>query len=376
MAGIYLHIPFCHQACTYCDFHFVTSFTRKKEMVKAIQQELRLRKDFFPEGTTLKTIYFGGGTPSVLSQKELASILETIYKHFSVTDEAEVTLEANPEDINSEKLNHWKKAGINRLSMGIQSFHDEHLKWMNRLHTGKQAMASVRMAQDAGIENITIDLIMGIPEMSQGQWEENLTKACSLGTPHMSVYALTVEPKTALSHQVKKQLVRLPEEEDVSWQFLKTHEWLTDQGYQHYEISNYSLSGQHSRHNSSYWDRKAYLGVGPSAHSFRENTRSWNIANNAKYLQALAKEELPMAETEVLETSDVYHEYVMTGLRKANGISDQWVKSHMGFSLKEKFSEEIRSWEVKGLCRWEGDQLSLTPEGWIIADHLITELFL
>lgn len=345
-------------------------------MVKAIQQELRLRKEFFPVGTTLETIYFGGGTPSVLSQKELASILETIYKHFSVADEAEVTLEANPEDIDSEKLNQWKKAGINRLSIGIQSFHDEHLKWMNRLHTGEQAMGSLRMAQQAGIENITIDLIMGIPEMSQGQWEENLSKACSLGTPHMSVYALTVEPKTALFHQVKKQLVRLPEEEDVSWQFLKTHEWLTATGYQHYEISNYSLVGQHSRHNSSYWDRKAYLGIGPSAHSFLENNRSWNIANNAKYLQALAQEELPTAETEVLETSDVYHEYVMTGLRKANGISDQWVKYHMGFSLKEKFSEEIRSWEVKGLCHWEGDQLSLTPEGWIIADHLITELFL
>ena len=345
-------------------------------MVKAIQQELALRKGFFSPDTTLKTIYFGGGTPSVLSEKELASILETIHKHFSISDEAEVTLEANPEDITPEKLGHWKKAGINRLSIGIQSFHDEHLKWMNRLHSGEQAMTSVRMAQQAGIENITIDLIMGIPEMNNEQWEENLTKACSLGTPHMSVYALTVEPKTALSHQVKKQLVRLPEEEDVSWQFLKTHEWLTSAGYQHYEISNYSLAGQHSRHNSAYWDRKAYLGIGPSAHSFLANSRSWNVANNAKYLQALAQEELPTAETENLDSSDVYHEYIMTGLRKATGISDQRVKNHMGFSLKEKFSEEIRKWEVKGLCRWEGDQLSLTPEGWIIADHLITELFL
>ncbi|MEM8898111.1 MAG: radical SAM family heme chaperone HemW, partial [Bacteroidota bacterium] len=363
-------------ACTYCDFHFVTSLARKEEMVNAIQQELSFRKDFFPSGTTLETIYFGGGTPSVLSEEELASILETIYKHFSIAEGAEITLEANPEDITSEKLSHWRKASINRLSIGIQSFHDEHLKWMNRLHTGEQAMDSVRMAQDAGIKNITIDLIMGIPEMSHGQWEENLTKACSLGIPHISVYALTVEPRTALSHQVKKQLVRLPEEEDVSWQFLKTHEWLSTKGYEHYEISNYSLVGQHSRHNSSYWDRKAYLGVGPSAHSFLENSRSWNVANNAKYLQALAKGELPTAETEKLDPSDVYHEYVMTGLRKAIGISDHWVKDQMGFSLKERFPQIIEGWDKKQLCRWKDGQLSLTPEGWIIADHLITDLFL
>lgn len=345
-------------------------------MVIAIMQELQMRKGFFPEHTTIETIYFGGGTPSVLSEKELRSILKTVYSQFSIAENPEITLEANPEDINGAKLAQWKKAGINRLSIGVQSFYDEHLHWMNRLHTGEGAITAVMRAQDSGLENITIDLIMGIPHMTQHDWENNLDDALSIGVPHMSVYALTVEPKTALAHQVKHQKIGLPEEEAVAQQFLRAHERLTAEGYEHYEISSYSLPGKHSRHNSAYWNRKAYLGIGPSAHSYLQNTRSWNKANNTFYLKQLNNGSLPIAETEVLAAEDVYHEYIMTGLRKAEGISDVWIQEQMGFSLRETFSAELISWEEKELCTWEKEQLRLTPAGWMIADHLIAALFL
>ncbi|HMG69093.1 MAG TPA: radical SAM family heme chaperone HemW, partial [Chitinophagaceae bacterium] len=266
MAGVYIHIPFCKQACSYCNFHFTTSLRRKNEMLAALLSEIVLRKDYL-QGEPLETIYIGGGTPSLLDTTDFNLLFETINSNFKIAPGAEVTIEANPDDITDEKLAGWKKAGINRLSIGIQSFFDEDLTWMNRAHNAKDAHNSLRSAITY-FDNITIDLIYGTPLLTNEKWKENINKAFTYGIPHVSCYALTVEKKTPLYKMIREERTENVDADKQSDQFLLLMQWMEAKGYEHYEISNFAKPGLRSRHNSSYWQRKKYLGIGPSAHSF------------------------------------------------------------------------------------------------------------
>ncbi|MEZ4826860.1 MAG: radical SAM family heme chaperone HemW [Bacteroidia bacterium] len=376
MPTLYIHIPFCRQACTYCDFHFITSLRQKTEMVQAIADELILRKDFFRGNNSLRSIYFGGGTPSVLESSEIALILEAAGRHFSIEPEAEITLEANPDDLSREKLRQLRHAGINRLSVGIQSFEEKDLQLMNRSHSASQAVQSLHNALGEGFSNISADLIFGIPGQSLQEWEQHLLQLISLGVPHISLYALTVEEKTALAFQVKKRQTILPEDDFYAKQFLLAHDLLTSHGYAHYELSNYALPGFRSQHNSAYWEQIAYLGLGPSAHSFDGTQRMWNVANNQHYLTALNTGQTAIAETEILTLRDQYHEYIMTHLRKADGIDSQLIENQLFRGWEDTFSEEIRLWTAEGKMIKTPAGYRLSPEGWLVSDHIIRDFFM
>lgn len=376
MASIYIHIPFCHQACTYCDFHFITSLRNKEAMVAAIVDEIHLRSDFFGEKAVLDSIYFGGGTPSVLSKTELSGILGSIKSEFEINPEAEITLEANPDDLTIEKLEGFLKAGINRLSIGIQSFVERDLRWMNRSHNATQAVSCLDLAHQVGFRNISADLIFGIPGLTREEWEWNLSTMVSKGIPHLSLYALTVEEKTALAHQVSNGRTTLPEDETYEAQFLFAHQYLEQSGYEHYELSNYALPGMRSQHNSSYWKQKPYLGIGPSAHSYNGIQRMWNVANNPKYLQALQSGKSAIEESETLDQRSRYHEYIMTHLRKKEGISPSWIEDKFIPNWEQHFSSVLQEYLTSGMMIREGDFFRLTPEGWLISDRIISEFFL
>lgn len=380
MAGLYIHIPFCHKACVYCDFHFITSLKHKDAMLGAIHREAALRRTFFPEGQSLSTVYLGGGTPSILGKEELAALFAQVHRHFDVHPEAEITMEVNPEDVSPAYFRSLREVGINRLSMGIQAFDDALLGWMNRGHTARRALESVVEARKAGFSNFSVDLIFGLPGLGLSQWEEALLRVQELEVPHLSLYALTVEARTALAHQLAQGSTRLPEDEAFQEQFLRAHELLEQAGYEHYEISSYALPGFRSRHNSSYWNQQPYLGLGPSAHSFRESTRSWNIANNAHYIKALAQGELPLAEAESLSSWDRYNEAIMTGLRQRAGVECAYIEQCFGVNLARTFGNLLETWRAAGYLQagWEpeSDRLALSPAGWLVSDRLISELFL
>jgi oxygen-independent coproporphyrinogen-3 oxidase len=373
MSGIYLHIPFCKQACYYCNFHFSTSRQQQGEMVKSILQEMELRQHYL-NGDTIETIYFGGGTPSLLNADELTSLLNRIKELFPVADQAEITLEANPDDLTAEKLQELKAAGINRLSIGVQSFHETDLKWMNRAHDSRQAINCITTAQSLGFKNITIDLIYGGPTLSNEGWEENVKQAISLGIPHLSCYALTVEPGTALDHFINKKKMEPTDPDKAALHFEMLMQWLKEAGYEHYEISNFALPGWHSRHNSSYWQGSHYLGVGPSAHSFNGHSRQWNVANNSLYIKAIEKGEVPF-ELESLTTSMQFNEYIMTTLRTSAGCNLEWVA--------EKFSKDhvlhllahSQPFIASGKMEKSGETLRLTTAGRLFADGIAGELF-
>jgi len=374
MAGIYIHIPFCKQACHYCNFHFSTSMKLKNDFLDALLKEISLRRDYL-DGEKVNTIYFGGGTPSLLSSHELNIIMDAIHRSFDIEVGAEVTLEANPDDINVPVLTTWSKSGINRLSIGIQSFHKEDLVWMNRAHNEIQAMECIRLAQNAGFYNMSIDLIYGTPTLTDERWASNLIAALSMNIPHLSCYALTVEPGTALESMTKKKKVHPVSGDDQARQFLQMTEILTSRGYEHYEISNFALPGKRSKHNSSYWSGDKYIGLGPSAHSFNGTSRQWNVANNALYIKSLEGGSVPF-EQEFLTDVQRFNEYVMTSLRTMEGTDIGLVRQKFGDEaagvLDEgslKFVE--RGWMVKGR-----DRIVLTEEGKLFADGIASELFL
>jgi len=375
MAGLYIHIPYCRKACIYCDFHFSTSLKSKANMVAAICREIKLRRDFFGTQQTLSSVYMGGGTPSVLSQDELMQMFEEIYRHFTLEEGTEITLEANPDDLSLPYLNALRKTPVNRLSIGIQSFDPKVLKWMNRSHSAEQARHSVESARDMGFDNLTADLILGVPHQSQQAWESNLRQFLDWRLPHLSVYSLAVEAQTALAFQLKKGNIELPSDQVYEDQFLQAHKWLEEAGYHHYEISSYALPGFKARHNSSYWDFRPYLGVGPSAHSFDGKSRSWNIANNAIYLRKLEAGQSPVQEVESLDDTDRYHEYLMTHLRKAEGISQQKIQENFIPDWKLRYKKEVDHWLNKGYLIDEGDVLRCSPKGWIMSDQIISDLF-
>ncbi|HTE23153.1 radical SAM family heme chaperone HemW [Flavitalea sp.] len=374
MAGIYLHIPFCRQACHYCNFHFSTSLNLKDDFLKGILAEIELRHRYLG-GKPVNTIYFGGGTPSLLEQNELDSILDKVHKHYQVSTNAEITFEANPDDITSEKLAGWKTAGINRLSMGVQSFYEEDLQWMNRAHNAGQALDSIKMVQDQGFSNLTIDLIYGSPGLTDEKWRHNVNKAIDLGIPHLSCYALTVEPKTALANMISKKKSDPVQTEDQARQFLLLMDWLQAEGYEHYEISNFAKPGMHSRHNSAYWSGEAYLGFGPSAHSYNGLTRQWNIANNPVYIQSLLAGNLPF-EIEQLSERDRHNEYIMISLRKREGILKSVYSELFGENHYLALSRSIKKHINRGSITENDSSYSLTKEGKLFADGISADLFI
>jgi oxygen-independent coproporphyrinogen-3 oxidase len=372
MAGIYIHIPFCKQACYYCDFHFSTSLKKKDELLAALKKELQLRKNEF-EDITVETIYFGGGTPSLLSQKELEEILESVYDNYSIVDNPEITLEANPDDLSKSKILDLSKSAVNRLSIGVQSFFDADLKLMNRAHSAVEAELSLELARDY-FNNISIDLIYGIPGASNEQWAQNIEKALSFKVPHISSYALTVEPKTALASFIKKGLVENVDDEKAHDQFHLLKAKLEDEGFVHYELSNFGKEGYFSQNNSAYWQGKPYLGIGPSAHSFNGIQRGWNVRNNIKYIKALQQNQLPI-EQETLTTTDRYNEYIMTGLRTIWGVSLDKIKNDFGTVYLDYLFEQAQVFINEHLLYIDDSHLRVTKKGQFLSDGIASQLF-
>ncbi len=373
MAGIYLHIPFCKQACNYCDFHFSTSLKMKASFVDALLTEIELRKSVFDQ-QTINSIYFGGGTPSLLSEEDLNRIFATLFTSFSVSPLAEITLEANPDDLSLEKIKVLKNTPINRLSIGIQSFRDEDLRFMKRAHNAKEALSSIKNCKQAGFTNLTIDLIYGTPGMDSSAWLENLNIAFDLDIPHISSYALTVEPNTELHHQVLHQKVSNVDENQSAAQFELLITQMKRNGYEQYEISNFCKPGAYSKHNSSYWKKDMYLGLGPSAHSFYDNKRLWNVSNNTKYVKSLAQNLLPLQE-EVLSLEDRYNEYVMTSLRTKWGCSIAEIENNFSSELAVYFRNEIELYVSTENVLVKKEVYYLSEKGKLLADKIASDLF-
>ena len=343
-------------------------------MVEAIIQEINLRKAYL-QGEKVETFYFGGGTPSLLSKEELNAILNTIYQNFEVDPKAEITLEANPDDINKPHLEQWVKAGVNRLSIGIQSFKDEHLKWMNRTHNSAEALQCVQLANESGIHNISIDLIYGLPELTPEQWQENIQAAIELGVPHISAYCLTIEPNTNFGYQFKKGQLKPIDDEVAVEQFEVLMDELQNAGFDHYEISNFGKAGFYSKHNTSYWLDKPYLGIGPSAHSFNGKTRSWNIANNKKYVLGVESKEL-MMEEEFLNSSEQYNDYILTKLRTIWGVNTNEIQLKFGNAIAKYFEKSIhKQINNKLITLNSNNNFVLTQAGKFVADRVCMELF-
>lgn len=368
MAGVYIHIPFCRQACHYCNFHFTTSLLYKPALVAAILQETELQKEYL-KGESLSTIYIGGGTPSLCTKDELRSILAKLKESFIVEENAEVTLEVNPDDISSTQLISWKDIGITRLSIGVQSIFEEDLRWMNRAHTAKQALENVQLARKY-FDNITIDLIYGTPLLTDEKWKANVDFAVSMEIPHLSCYALTVEQKTPLEKMIRLKKTAPVESDGQSAQFLLLMKWLAAAGYEHYEISNFAKPGFRSKHNSSYWQGKKYLGLGPSAHSFNGQERQWNVSNNTTYINSLQQSVVPF-EKEVLTETQRLNEYIMTALRTIEGID-------LGLFNNEQELQLIRGskrYTDTNLMVYQDRKLVLTDEGKLLADGIAADLF-
>ncbi len=372
MAGIYIHIPFCRQACHYCDFHFSTSMKKKEEMVNALAKEISLRKNEFTN-ETVETIYFGGGTPSVLSNEEIAFLINAVYNNYNVSANPEITLEANPDDLSKNRIIQLSNSPINRLSIGIQSFFEGDLKMMNRAHNAQQATECLTEAVKH-FDNISIDLIYGIPGLSNERWMQNINRALSFGVPHISSYALTVEPKTALHSFVQKGIIAQPSDEAAQEHFHLLVDRLEANGFIHYELSNFGKEGYFSRNNTAYWLGKKYLGIGPSAHSYDGVSRSWNISNNALYLTAIEEGKLP-SEKEKLTVSDKYNEYVMTGLRTIWGVSAERVEREFGLLYKNYLLDGAAGFINRGLLLFEEGILKTTKKGKFLADGLASDLF-
>ncbi len=372
MSGIYIHIPFCKQACYYCDFHFSTSLKKKGDMLEAIAKELVLRKSEISD--QVATIYFGGGTPSLLSEREINQIIKLIEAHYDVVDDPEITLEANPDDLTQEKIEALALSRVNRLSIGVQSFFDQDLEYMNRAHNTEQARSSMELATKH-FDNITIDLIYGLPHLSEESWKKNLEYTFELGVKHISSYALTVEPKTALDHFIKSGKYQAPIDSLTEKHFKILQEETKKQEYIQYEISNFGREGFFSKHNTSYWKGVSYLGIGPAAHSYDGLQRSWNIANNAKYISSIGKGLLPL-ERELLSTEDKTNEAIMTGLRTIWGVDLNEIGKRIGDSYKKEILIQAEKYLKKGILYVEQEHLFLRPESYFLADGISADLFL
>lgn len=373
MAGIYIHIPFCKQACHYCDFHFSTSLKKKDDIIHALAKELTFRKKEL-DNEHIETIYFGGGTPSLLSLEEIEFLIDSVYTNYKVIQTPEITIEANPDDLSSNIIRELAKSRINRLSIGIQSFFEEDLKLMNRAHNANEAKACLEEATQY-FDNITIDLIYGIPGMSKERWMQNLKIAFSYNIHHISSYALTVEPKTALASFIKNGTYPNIDEQQSREHFDILVEQTAKQNFVHYEISNFGREDFFSKHNTSYWQGKSYLGIGPSAHSFNGKERSWNVSNNVKYMASIEKGELP-SEYETLSKENQFNEYIMTGLRTIWGVSLHKIENDFGHSFKEQLIERSQKFVDQDILQLHNNQLTTSEKGKFLVDGIASELFL
>lgn len=373
MAGIYIHIPFCKQACTYCDFHFSTSMVNKEKVVDAIIKEMDLRADFVGS-EMIETLYFGGGTPSLLEADELQKILTELRANFQFADGFEFTFEANPDDLTEEKVDILAQKGVNRLSIGVQSFDDKYLKWMNRAHRSDESVACVSRAQTAGITNISIDLIYGLPDLAVADWEAEIDRAVSLGVTHISAYCLTIEPNTVLGYRVRKGRDKPVDEEAAAEQFEILVRKLAEAGFEQYEVSNFAREGYYSKHNTAYWQGVPYLGLGPSAHSFAPGFREWNVANNMRYIRDIDAGELPLTREELSQENRI-NEWIMTGLRTKWGIDFDFGISEFGVDLRIENDTFLNKLVVEREAVLEGSNMRLTRKGLFLADGIAAELF-
>jgi len=373
VSGIYIHIPFCKQACHYCDFHFSTQMKKKDAMVDALVKEMELRKNELGD-EVVETIYFGGGTPSVLKLQELERLIQAVYDHYKVIENPEITLEANPDDLSNNRITQLSKSPVNRLSIGIQSFFEEDLKLMNRAHNAQEASNCIEEAVKH-FDNITIDLIYGIPGMGHDRWKANIQKALDFGLPHISSYALTVEPKTALEKLIQKGTVPQVDDSQAQEQFHILVDVLEEHGFVNYEISNFGKSGYFSKNNTAYWQGKKYLGIGPSAHSYDGHSRTWNVRNNSIYIKQIQQGLLP-SEKETLTVTDRYNEYVMTGLRTIWGVSKEKIAKEFGPSYANYLEQQSDKFIERQLLIWEDGLLRTTKQGKFLADGIAADLFL
>lgn len=375
MAGLYIHIPFCSKACHYCNFHFSTNLKTKSKLVEAIGKELIQQASIQNTNETYHSIYFGGGTPSLLSNQELEYILTIIHQNYRIANEVEFTLECNPDDINIEKLKHFKQCGVNRLSIGVQSFDNFDLHVLNRSHQANQALEAIQLSAELGFDKLSIDLMYGLPYQDIMKWRKNLEIVSSLPINHLSCYNLTVEEKTALRVLIQKQKIPATTEADSISQFHELTSWADEHGFEHYEISNFAKNKNYSKHNTSYWLGTSYMGVGPSAHSFDgKATRRNNIYNNAEYIRCLAANET-YSEIEILEKHQQYNEFILTRLRTMWGIQKSEIQSRFGDEITNHFEQHITSFVNTGMIEIINETYTLTQAGKLVADHITSELF-
>lgn len=373
MSGIYIHIPFCKQACHYCDFHFSTNLKKKEEMVLALAKEIQLRKNEFQD-EIVETIYFGGGTPSILQIEDLRFLIDEVYRNYKVVENPEITVEANPDDLTENRIIELSKNKVNRLSIGIQSFFEDDLKMMNRAHNAEEAKKCLKTATQY-FDNISIDLIYGIPEMSNEKWLQNIETALSFGVPHISSYALTVEPKTALHSFIQKGIIPQPEDEVAQEHFHILVDKLSENGFIHYELSNFGKENYFSKNNSSYWLGKKYIGIGPSAHSYDGKNRGWNVSNNSLYIKSIQENKLPI-EIETLTKTDRYNEYIMTGLRTIWGISLERIEQEFGKIYLDYLNQQATKFIEDHLLFIDNNILRTTKKGKFLSDGIASDLFL
>ncbi|MDL5047599.1 radical SAM family heme chaperone HemW [Oscillatoria amoena NRMC-F 0135] len=373
MAGIYIHIPFCKQACYYCDFHFSTNQMLREEMVMAITREIGIQQDYLG-GERINTIYFGGGTPSVLSPDEINRLLQAIHELHPVVPEAEITLEANPDDLRADYLEAIRQAGVNRLSVGIQTFHDDLLRYMNRAHDRITALKTFEAAREAGFTNISMDLIYSIPGQDDSRWEEDLEQALLLKPQHISCYSLTIEPQTVFGKWANSGKLKPIPDDLAAHQFEILMDRLQQAGYEHYEISNFALPRCYAQHNSSYWRQENYLGVGPSAHSFNQVSRQFNVRNNHLYVKSLALGIVP-AEKEVLTTENKINEFILTTLRTQWGTDLNALKHKYGYDLAVQNRAYLQELIQQKLIVLHNEIITLTRSGKLLADKIASDLF-
>jgi oxygen-independent coproporphyrinogen-3 oxidase len=373
MAGIYMHIPFCRKACHYCDFHFSTSRDRQREMIDAICRELILQKEYLAQ-QPIHTLYFGGGTPSLLTADELSALTSTVKLHYAMQPGAEVTLEANPDDLSEHTLSVLRQAGVNRLSIGVQSFNDAILESLNRSHDARQAVDAIRRSREAGFTNVSIDLMYAIPGLSMELWEETIATALALAPDHISAYTLTVEPRTYFGHLASQGMLREADEETAAAQMERLVDLLAVAGFEQYEVSNFARPGFESRHNRGYWDHEHYLGVGPGAHSYNGLTRQWNVRNNPLYVKAIREGRVPF-ESETLERADHINEYLLTSLRTTRGCDLERLRSDFEFDLVANRRPYLERLYSLGLATLHESVLQLTRKGRLLADKIAADLF-
>ena len=374
MAGIYVHIPYCKKKCIYCDFYFKINADDMHDMISCINKELVSRKNYL-KSSRVKTIYFGGGTPSILTKQNIKTILKTIYDNYKVCENLEITLEANPDDLNRKKIADFFNIGINRLSIGVQSFKDDDLIFLNRNHSREDAIRSIKIAQEIGYKNISVDLMYGLPKQSLKDWEDNLNLLFDLNIQHLSAYMLTLEKKTKLFEYVKKNKVKMIDDLTIINQYYKLLSIAKKNNFVQYEISNFAKNNTLSKHNTSYWQNKLFLGVGPSAHSFDYTSRRWNIASNKKYIEKLNNNNIYFKE-EILTISQKFNEYILTNLRTKWGININTIKSRFGGKYASHTKKMMQKWSEKNYIKENNETVILTDEGSVFADKIISDLFL